>query len=97
MKTPTGLNLGRQGVDKSTEPTFDNQQARDNMDIDDNDRFKKLEEDSLPGNKQGQNQEADQLVPTSAAGQTIGQTTQPLFTDAAKQVSDQVRPLSKTL
>ena len=59
MEIPTGSNSGRQGVDKSTEPTFDGQKAGDNMDIDDNDRFEELEEDPPSGDGQGQNQGAD--------------------------------------
>lgn len=97
METLTELNLGQQSIDESTKLIFDSQQAGDNMDIDDNNYFEKLEEDPPPGNGQGQNQRADQLAPTGAAGQTAGQTAQPLPTGIARQVNGQVRSLDKTL
>ena len=97
METPTELNLGQQSINESTKLIFDSQQAGDNMDIDDNNYFEKLEKDSLPGNGQDQNQRADQLAPTSAAGQTARQTAQPLPTGIARQVNGQVRSPDKIL
>lgn len=64
-------NSGRQRVDESTEPTFDGQQAGDNIDIDNNDYFQELENDSPPGDGQDQNQKADQLTPMGIAGSIV--------------------------
>ena len=74
METSTGSKLGRQGVDESTEPNFDGQQVRNNMDIDNNDYFEEFEENISSGDRQSQNQKVDQLVLTGAAGQTARQT-----------------------
>ena len=93
IETPIKSNSGQQNIDDATKLTFDSQQARDNMKIDNNDCFENLEDDSLSGNKQDQNQEADQLTSMDAAGQT----TQLLPTGAAGQIDDQVRPLDKIL
>lgn len=93
METLTRSNLGQQGINKSTKPTFNGQQDKNNMDIDDNDWFEDLGDDPPSENRQDQNQGADQLVPTSATGQTA----QLQLMGAARQTSGQIRPLGKTL
>lgn len=59
METLTKSNLGQQSINKSTKPTFNSQQDKNNMDIDDNDWFEDLEDDPPPENRQDQNQRVD--------------------------------------
>ena len=52
IEIPTGSNSSWQGVDESIKPTFDSQQARHKMEIDNNDCFEEFEDDSSSENGQ---------------------------------------------